>query len=155
MSDERSLFDSFERLVNARLDQMQKLALTAMTRNATLEARVVKLEKAHTPVEATPVESERERNGRLFWEANSAELFDATWPTLFPTIAALWCDRADLFIKAAGLVPLAQVEAVPDYTALKELLGHPGFSEDSFIDGYNRACRDVRRWIDGQEAHHE
>jgi len=46
-------------------------------------------------------------------------------------------------------------QAVPDYTALKELLGHPGFSEDSFIDGYNRACRDVRRWIDGQEADHE
>ena len=72
MSDERSLFDSFERLVSARLKCMEKLALTAMTRNATLEARVVTLEKAHTPVEATPVEdasveSQRERNGRLLY----------------------------------------------------------------------------------------
>ena len=72
MSDERSLFDSFERLVSARLKCMETLALTVMKRTTILEDRVAALEKPQTPVEATPVEatpveSQRERNGRLLY----------------------------------------------------------------------------------------
>ena len=98
MSDERSLFDSFERLVSARLKCMETLALSVMKRTTSLEDRLAALEQPHTPVEATSVESERERNGRLFWEAVDPDAFNATWPQLFPTIAALWCDRAERFL---------------------------------------------------------
>ena len=67
MSDDRSLFDSFERLVTARLKCMETLALTVMKRTTSLEARMAALKAAQTPVEATPVESQREHHGRMLY----------------------------------------------------------------------------------------
>ena len=105
-----------------------------------------------------PEETERERNGRIFWEAVSPEAFDTTWPQKFPTIGALWCDRAERF--------LAQVRPAPDYGVLRDWLENSiarELSEQSAESTGRRlvaivresALSDVRAWLDEQEAHHE
>ena len=137
MSDERSLFDSFERLVNARLKCVETLALTVMKRTTSLEARMAALEQPHTPAQALPMESERERHGRLLFEANASLRMHnfPKWETQSSYVRTEYCEFADLFVKAADLVPLAQVRS--EITMLDE-----GSSKDNddFAWGWRDAC---------------
>jgi len=141
MSDERSLFDSFERLVNARLKCMETLALSVMKRTTSLEDRLAALEQPHTPVEATPVEdasveSQREHHGRLLYglaediykDAPGSTYVGLPWDNQSERSHDFWRDLAEWFVAEVQPLPTrhdaASAETGDSRTILEELLQH-------------------------------
>jgi len=102
--------DAFEKETLQPLD----VAITSVVRQTThliADARHLRkmLEAAQTPVEATPVESQRERNGRLFWEALYPK---EPWSLTYPETREKYMNGAERFI-AAAQPPSDETEATP------------------------------------------
>ena len=138
--------DAFEKETLQPLD----VAITSVVRQTThliADARHLRkmLEAAQTSAQALPVESERERHGRLLFEANASLRMHnfPKWETQSSYVRTEYCEFADLFVKSADLVSLAEVRS--EITMLDE-----GSSKDNddFACGWREACHAMSNVLD-------
>lgn len=157
--------DAFEKETLQPLD----VAITSVVRQTThliADARHLRkmLEAAQTSAQAAPVESERERKGRLLFEIMDDDQC-YRWKDIGASTQIYWITVAEQFV--------TQCQAKPDYTALRTWLNEQ--NNEAVDRWYLRqqdhlpftlrvtapmpeevhAYQKVWAWLDEHEAHHE